>query len=76
MTTGTHRDARYPHRIPRLLPSHANMLSSNTVMPALRVAQFTLAFVTLGLSAYGMSFFHKKNRRGKGKKATYKNKNK
>jgi hypothetical protein len=54
MTTGTHRDARYPHRIHRLLQSHTNMPSSSIITLALRAAQFTLASITLGLSAYGM----------------------
>ncbi|KAI0422400.1 membrane-associating domain-containing protein [Xylaria grammica] len=58
MTTGTHRDARYPQRIPRLLQSHANMYSSNIVVLGLRVAQFTLGFVVLGLSAYVANWYN------------------
>ena len=55
MTAGTHQNARYPQRIPRFLRSHANMLASNMVVLGLRVAQFTFAFVMLGLTSYGMS---------------------
>ncbi|KAJ2996823.1 hypothetical protein NUW58_g844 [Xylaria curta] len=57
MTTGTHRDVRYPRRIPRLLRSHANMFSPNVIVRVLRTAQFTLAFVILGLSAYVTNWY-------------------
>ncbi|KAI1179649.1 hypothetical protein F4777DRAFT_440882 [Nemania sp. FL0916] len=52
MTTGTHRDAQYPQRVPRFLRSRLHMYSFSVVARGLRVAQFTLAFVVLGLSAY------------------------
>lgn len=55
MATGTHRDTRFPQRLPRFLRSHANMYSSNMILLGLRVAQLTLAFVVIGLTAFGMS---------------------
>ncbi|KAI0112119.1 membrane-associating domain-containing protein [Nemania sp. FL0031] len=58
MTTGTHRDARYPQRIPRFLRSHPNMFSTNIIVLGLRVAQFTLAFVVLGLTAYVANWYN------------------
>ncbi|KAI1428526.1 membrane-associating domain-containing protein [Xylaria sp. FL1777] len=58
MTTGTHRDVRFPRRIPRLLRSHANMYSANIILMGLRIAQFTLAFVVLGLSAYVANWYN------------------
>lgn len=52
MTTTSHRDARFPNRIPKL--STANM-SSNIVFLAIRAAQLIFGIILLGLTAYGMS---------------------
>lgn len=49
MTTTSHRDARFPNRIPKL--STANM-SSNIVFLAIRAAQLIFGIILLGLTAY------------------------
>ncbi|KAI0506613.1 membrane-associating domain-containing protein [Xylaria bambusicola] len=58
MTTGTHQNARYPHRLPRFLRSRANMLATNVIVLGLRVAQFTFAFVMLALTSYIVNWYN------------------
>ncbi|KAI1156489.1 membrane-associating domain-containing protein [Nemania diffusa] len=58
MATGTHRDTRFPQRLPRFLRSHANMYSSNMILLGLRVAQLTLAFVVIGLTAFVVHWYN------------------
>lgn len=58
MTTGTHRDARFPHRIARIFRPRAVMFSPNVIILSLRTAQFALAFVVLGMSSYIANWYN------------------